>query len=166
MPLRQGRQTLALALIALACFGAVAIALFSQHVLGMWPCAWCIFQRLLFIVIGLVALLGLLSANQAYRRLICAAIVVLSGAGVAAAWHQTTVAAQLFSCDQTFADRVVVGSGLESAMPWLFGIYASCMDAAVRFLGLEYSLWSLLLYVVLACMAIYAWFAGAGSKRR
>ncbi len=166
MPRSTDRQRTLLALIALSCFTAVLIALFSQHVLQMWPCAWCVFQRLIFIVIGLVALIGLLSANRTYRRVILLMVVALAGLGVAAAWHQSTVASQMFSCDQTLADRIMVGTGLESAMPWLFGIYATCMDAAVSLFGLEYAIWSLLLYLVLAAMAILAIFQPARARGR
>ena len=47
-----------LAIAALA-FGAVAVALLTQHSFGMAPCPWCVLQRLIFVVIGAVALLGL-----------------------------------------------------------------------------------------------------------
>lgn len=136
--------------IAFLSFGAVGAALFSQHVLGMLPCAWCIFQRLLFILIGALAVLGALTGSRPIMRFSLLLVILISIAGVAAAWHQMTVAAQSFSCDQTLADRIVVGSGLDGAMPWLFGIYATCMDAAVSILGLDFAAWSLLLYVVFA----------------
>ncbi len=140
--------------IALLSFGAVGAALFSQHVLQMLPCAWCIFQRMLFILVGLVALLGVLVDLRVIRRLLLIAIVLLSVVGIAAAWHQWTVAAASFSCDQTLADRIVAGSGLDAAMPWLFGIYATCMDAAVSILGLDFAVWSLLLYIIFAIASI------------
>ncbi|NLZ10040.1 MAG: disulfide bond formation protein B, partial [Alcaligenaceae bacterium] len=47
-----------LRLIALASLGAVVIALVSQHVFDMRPCAWCVFQRLIFLVIAVVAALA------------------------------------------------------------------------------------------------------------
>ena len=47
-------------------------------------------------------------------------------------------------------------SGLESAMPWLFGIYASCMDARVKVFGLEYAYWSLILFSLLGLLAAVA----------
>lgn len=142
--------------IAFASFAAVAAALFSQHVLQMMPCAWCIFQRLLFIVIGLVAAAGALIPSRAINRLALVFVLLLSIIGMAAAWHQWTVAAQSFSCDQTLADRIVAGSGLDAAMPWLFGIYATCMDAAVSILGLDFAVWSLILYAVFALASLIA----------
>ena len=62
-----------------------------------------------------------------------------------AAWYQYSVAAKMLSCDQTFADRFMTGIGLDGGVPWLFGIYATCMDAMVSVLGIEYALWSLAL---------------------
>jgi len=66
------------------------------------------------------------------------------------------VAAGLFSCDMTFADRFMSGLGLDAAVPWLFGIYASCMDAVTHILGIEYALWSLALYVLLGLLSLAA----------
>lgn len=144
--------------MALLCLAAVAIALVSQHVFDMQPCAWCVLQRLIFIAIAIVCGLGLLAGRIAagLRRIAALVAVLLSVAGVATAWHQYTVAAKLFSCDMTFADRFMVTSGLDGALPWLFGIYASCMDARVDLLGIEYALWGLGLFVVLGVMGLFA----------
>lgn len=60
----------------------------------------------------------------------------------------------MFSCDQTFADRFMTGTGLESAAPALFGIYATCMDAAVEVLGVEYAIWSLMLFALLGVLSL------------
>ncbi len=141
--------------IAFASFAAVGAALFSQHVFSMLPCAWCVLQRLIFIAIGLVALVGALGTGNTLRRPISAALVVaLSISGMAAAWHQLTVAALSFSCDQTLADKIMTKSGLEAAVPWLFGIYATCMDAAISILGLDFAVWSLLLFGVFAVSSL------------
>jgi hypothetical protein len=64
-------------------------------------------------------------------------------AGVTAAIYQAQVASQSFSCAQSLADQWMTKTGLESALPWLFGIYASCMDARITLLGIEYAYWSL-----------------------
>ncbi|MGE8603194.1 disulfide bond formation protein B [Bordetella trematum] len=145
------RQRLLL-LIALFCFAAVGLALLSQHVFDMPPCAWCVLQRLVFVVIGVVSLIGALA--PALARLGAALASLLALCGMAAALYQYTVAANMLSCDQTFADRFMTGTGLESALPWVFGIYATCMDAVVSVLGIEYALWSLALFVILFLMAL------------
>jgi disulfide bond formation protein DsbB len=142
--------------IAFVSFGAVGAALISQHLFEMLPCAWCIVQRMIFIVIAVVAMLGALVASRVFKRLALIITLMLSLLGIAAAWHQWTVAAAQFSCDQTLADRIVSGSGLDASMPWLFGIYATCMDAAVSILGLDFAVWSLLLYVAFGMAALVA----------
>lgn len=143
-----------LRLIALFCFGAVGVALVSQHVFDMPPCAWCVMQRLIYLVIGVIALAGSFGGARAFTQICGAMAALLSLAGIVAAWYQYSVAANMLSCDQTFADRFMTGIGLESAVPWLFGIFATCMDAKVPVLGIEYALWSLALFVILFFLAL------------
>ncbi|MEN4921361.1 disulfide bond formation protein B [Achromobacter spanius] len=143
-----------LRLIALFCFGAVGVALVSQHVFDMPPCAWCVMQRLIYLVIGVFALIGGFGGGRALTRVCGALAAILSLSGIVAAWYQYSVAANMLSCDQTFADRFMTGIGLESAIPALFGIYATCMDAKVPVLGIEYALWSLALFVIVFFMAL------------
>ncbi|APX74152.1 disulfide bond formation protein B [Achromobacter insolitus] len=161
MPSRSERL---LRLIALFCFGAVGVALVSQHVFDMPPCAWCVMQRLIYLVIGVIALVGGFGGGRVLTRLCGALTALLSLSGIAAAWYQYSVAANMLSCDQTFADRFMTGIGLESAVPWLFGIYATCMDAKVPVLGIEYALWSLALFVIIFFMALPVAFRRGSSQ--
>ncbi|AIT28117.1 disulfide bond formation DsbB family protein [Bordetella holmesii 44057] len=142
-----------LLLIALFSFGAIAMALLSQYAFDMMPCAWCVLQRLIYLCIGVIALVAAYAppAGCPRGRWLCA---VLAACGVAAAWYQYSVAAKMLSCDQTFADRFITATGLDGALPSVFGIYATCMDAVVSLLGLEYAIWSLALFVVLFFMAV------------
>ena len=145
-------------LIALLSIAGVAAALISQHVFGMAPCAWCVFQRLIYIGIAVVCWLGLAlgQVRAGLARIAAGCAALIAAGGIVAAWYQYTVAAQMFSCDQTFADRFMVQSGLDAGLPWLFGIYATCMDARVDLFGIEYALWSLALFAVLALLACWA----------
>ncbi len=138
-----------LGLCALLCFAALGIALTSQYLFDMPPCAWCVMQRLIYLVIGVLCLAGWL-AGPLVRRVTAGLGAALALAGMLAAWYQYSVAANMFSCDQTFADRFMTGSGLDAGVPWLFGIFASCMDAVVHVLGIEYAIWSLMLFGLLA----------------
>ena len=147
-------QTL-LRTIALVSFLAVFIALVSQHAFDMRPCAWCVFQRLIFLIIGIVSALASLAPKAGLHRIAGLTTLALSLGGIVSAWYQYTVAAQLFSCDRTFADRFMVESGLDATLPWLFGIFATCMDARVNLLGIEYALWSLALFVLLAFASLF-----------
>ena len=68
---------------------AVMIALVSQHVYDMQPCAWCVTQRMLYIVIAVIGFWG--SRGQATRTKLTvwyALMVSVALAGVTAAVYQ------------------------------------------------------------------------------
>src|SRR5690606_23058513 len=107
-----------LAALFLLATGGLLFAVFSQHVLGMQPCAWCILQRMVCVVIAVVAGLGWLGSRRSgAARLAAVAAALLAAAGVVAAWYQHAVAAQQFSCDLSLADQLVRGTGLDAALP-------------------------------------------------
>ena len=149
-------------LIALLCVAAVGAALASQHLFDMPPCAWCVFQRLLFLVIALVCWLGVLAGriSALLSRLASILAAAVAVGGLLAGWYQHTVAAQMFSCDRTFADRFMVDSGLDAGLPWLFGIFASCMDAQVKLLGVEYVFWAMGLFALIVLLGVAGAFSG------
>jgi disulfide bond formation protein DsbB len=133
---------------AVISFGAVALALVSQHVFDMQPCPWCVLQRLIFVAIGIACLVGL-----AAPRIGGAAALLLALCGVAAALWQHFVAASSESCNLTLADRIISGAGLDSLAPEVFQARANCADAAVAMLGIPYEFYSLALFVLLGAMA-------------
>lgn len=139
--------------MALACLIAVAGALVGQHVFGMRPCPWCILQRLLFILIGVVALATAIAPARRLRIALNVVAVALACAGVIAAIYQHEVASKSFSCNLTFADKLIGAFGLESAWPWMFQVTASCAEAAVKVLGVPFEFLSLALFAVLAIAA-------------
>lgn len=144
-----------LLLCAALCFLAVGIALISQHVFDFAPCAWCTFQRLIYLVVGVVCLIAA-TGPAMLGRITAGLAALVSIGGILAAWYQHSVAAEMVSCDRTFADQFMVKSGLDGAFPSIFGIFATCMDAKVNVLGVEYAIWSLMLFVVLTVLTGYA----------
>jgi disulfide bond formation protein DsbB len=133
---------------------AVGAALFTQHGLGMQPCAWCVLQRAIFLGISLAALPGLLLRQVLVRRLSALLVLVLAGCGVAAALWQHFVASSSTSCAMSFADRVVRGIGLDELVPEVFTPYASCAEAATaKLLGLPYEFFSMTLFMLLGATA-------------
>lgn len=155
---RAGRpaSTALFAFVAVASFAAVGAALVSQHVYGMEPCAWCVLQRLIFLAIGLVALIGLAWRSAAARRSAGAAALPLALGGLASALWQHFVAARSASCNMTLADRIVGATQLDSLLPGVFSARASCADAAVNLLGLPYAFWSAAVFAVLIAATVKA----------
>jgi len=147
-----------LAGMAIASLLAVAGALYTQHVMGMLPCAWCVLQRLIFVAVAVAALLSLVVSlvlpGELGTRLGAGLALVLAGLGMGAALWQHFVANASASCNMTLADRVMGATGLDGRFPEVFAAYASCADAKVDLLGLPYEFWSLALFALLALAAL------------
>jgi len=123
-------------------------------VFDMQPCPWCVLQLVVFVAIALVSLPALLLRSPLVRRLLAGMALLLAAGGAAAALWQHFVAASSTSCNLTLADRIVSSLGLDSAWPEVFAAYASCADAAVKLMGLSYEFYSLLLFGLLAVLAL------------
>ena len=151
-----------LAGIAAASVAAVALALVAQHAFDMQPCPWCILQRLIYLLIAVLC-----GATAALRRGpvqtgAMALSLALAVSGVAAAVFQHVVAAKSFSCNLTLADTIITALGLESLVPALFKVTATCADAAVSVLGVPFEYWSLALFAAIALTLAGALTRGLG----
>lgn len=144
------------AFVALASFAAVAAALVSQHAYGMEPCPWCVLQRLVFLVMGVVALLGWAWRSATGRRVAATVALLLAACGLASALWQQFVAAKSASCNLTLADRIVSGLQLDSLLPDVFMARASCADAAVDLFGVPYALWAVALFMLCGAAMVQA----------
>ena len=155
MPLAWSSRQSLLAMAGL-CIAGVAAALLGQYGFDMRPCPWCILQRVIFVVIALLCLIGALLPPAAARKPVAGAAIVLALLGGAAALYQHFVAAKSVSCNLTLADRIITALKLEELMPSLFGVTGSCADGAVSVLGVPFELWSLALFALLALIAVTA----------
>jgi disulfide bond formation protein DsbB len=157
-----------LALVALASLGAVGVALVSQHGFGMKPCPWCIFQRIVFLAVALAAAIGWAWRGRVPTITSATLAGLLALGGIAAAVFQHRVAGLDSSCAMTFADRFLMATGLETALPFLFQVTATCMEAAsYRLLGLSFEVWSGLLFalIALACAQVLRAALAAGRGK-
>lgn len=140
--------------IAALCIAAVGLALVSQHVFDMQPCPWCVLQRVIYLAIALLCLLGA-AAPALVRQIVVQIGTLLAIGGMAAALWQHFGAAASASCSQTFADTVVSHwLKLDAWQPDVFSARASCSEAAVKLLGVSYDLWSLALFASLTALLI------------
>ena len=149
--------------VGLVSLGAVGLAAIAQHVFGMQPCPWCVLQRLIYIVVGVLALVAAALPGLG-RRLFIGLALLGALSGLAAALWQQLHAVNEASCAMTLADRIMTGLQLDSLLPQLFTAYASCADAAVSVLGIPFAVWSALLYVILAWLL--AWSLRVSVKSR
>jgi disulfide bond formation protein DsbB len=152
----RNRPRLLLAASALASVAAVGAALVAQHRFDMQPCPWCVLQRLIFLLIAAVALIGALPRSRPPQRLAGLLMLPLAAAGAAAALYQNLVAAKSTSCNLTLADRIIGGLELDARWPELFEVRSSCADAATDLLGVPFEFWALALFVALAAAGLLA----------
>lgn len=144
-----------LALVALSSLAAVGAALVSQHVFEMKPCPWCIFQRVIYLAIAVVAGIGWLVRSRPVTLVSAALVLALALGGIASAVFQHQVAALDASCALTLADRFLFVTGLETMVPFLFQVTATCMEAAsYKMLGLGFEVWSGLLFLLISITAV------------
>jgi protein dithiol:quinone oxidoreductase len=151
--------------IAGAALAAVAAALVSQHVFDMQPCPWCVLQRLIFVLIALVALAGLGWRSVAGRRSTVFGLLLLCAAGAAAVLWQHFIAAATNSCNLTLADRILSASGLPTLLPDVFEARATCADAAVNLAGVPYEFWALALFLAIEAAAVWLLVRVSATRR-
>jgi protein dithiol:quinone oxidoreductase len=135
---------------------AVGAALYTQYKMGMQPCPWCVLQRLQFVLIAALALLGAASAKlrlQMLSRAAAAVVALLAASGVAAALWQHFVAASTDSCKMSLADQIINDLTLNELLPSVFAATASCADKG-KLLGLPYEWYSLAVFVAVGAAAV------------
>lgn len=147
MPWREVPVRAWFAALALGAFGAVAGGMELQNLVRLAPCPLCIFQRLVYMVIGLVALLGAIA--PAGRLLWSALIAGLAAGGMAVAGYQSWMqafphlATECSYSDPNAIERLV--DWLRMAWPSLFLATGFCTGRDWEFLGLSLANWSLLI---------------------
>ena len=136
------------AILSLGCFGLVGAGLGLQTVLHLSPCPFCIFQRLLYLVIGSLALLGLLWPLARKLWLAVIALLAVLGASVAGyqSWMQAypELANECSMTDPNAIERLVDWLGMR--WPDLFMATGFCSSKEWVFLGLSMANWSFLTF--------------------
>lgn len=144
------------AALALGGFGVAAAGMQLQHLLSLSPCPYCIFQRLLYLVIGGLALLGFLMPVLGSLWALAIGGLALLGVGVAAyqTWMQAypDLAPECGFSNPDLIERLVDWLGMQ--WPSLFLATGFCSSKEWVFLGLSMANWSLFLFAGIALYAL------------
>ena len=146
-------------LLALVCFALVAMALVLEWVGGMTPCPLCVFQRIAFIVMGVVLLAGMIAPGRTVAALTL--LAGLAGIGLAGRhlWLQSLPADQVPACGPGL-DYLVGMFPLTEVVGMVLSGSGECAEVD-RVLGVSIPAWTLLTYVIIAAVAI-----AANARRR
>lgn len=143
--------------LSLGCFGLVAVGLELQALLHLAPCPLCIFQRLLYMAIGLVALVA--CALPRGRVAFCGLIAALAAWGFGVAGYQTwmqafpELATECGLTDPTLIEQLVDWLGMQN--PVLFLATGFCATRDWEFLGLSMANWSVVMFAGIAAYAVF-----------
>ena len=143
------------ATLSLGCLGLVGVGMELQNLFRLAPCPLCIFQRLLYLVIGGLALLGVLwpLARRGWAALIGG--LALLGAAVAGyqTWMQAfpELATECGYAEPNMIERLVDWLGMQ--WPSMFLATGFCSSRDWVFLDLSMANWSLLMF---AGIVVYA----------
>jgi disulfide bond formation protein DsbB len=149
-----------LTLVALLAIGSLATALTAQYLFDMQPCPWCVLQRLIYIVVAVLALAGAFLRGRA-RQIAIALAFIGTLSGIASALWQHLVASHEDSCVLSLADRITTGLHLDRLMPKVFIAFGGC-DQLKPMMGIPFAIWSCAMYVILALLL--AWTLRATMK--
>lgn len=146
----------------LACAALLAYAIYSQYQLFLDPCPLCIFQRVVFIVMGLVFLLGLLHGPRGWGRKVYGVLVFfvgMIGVGIAGrhVWLQHLPADEVPACGPGL-EYMLQAFPMQKTLSMVFTGSGECAKADWFFLGLSMPAWTLVWFAFLAFGALWAGF--------
>ncbi len=147
------------AAIFLFCAGLIGFAFFLEYSRGLEPCPLCLFQRLFFIGIGIVALVAAVHAPGAFMRRVYAglmALLALGGGAVAArhVWLQFLPPDQVPECGPGL-EYMIETFPLMEVIEEVLGGSGECAEVSWMFLG--FSIPQLTLGVFVALLALFVW---------
>jgi disulfide bond formation protein DsbB len=146
--------------IFIVCTSLLGFGLYLEHVVGLEPCPLCVFQRVAFIVIALLALIGAIhNPQKLFERIYTGLMLIASlcGAGIAGRqiWLQHLPEDKVPEC----------GPGLEymldafpftDALRMILSGSGECAEVQWTFLSFSIAEWSIVCFTCLtiACLAM------------
>lgn len=142
----------------LICAGLLAFALYLQYFQKEDPCPLCIFQRVVFILIGIFFLIAALHNPKKIGAYIYTVLITLSaGIGIALAgrhvWLQNLPKDKVPECGPDL-QFMLENFPLSKMLSLVLKGSGECAAAGWRFLSLTIPAWSLIFYILLTVLAI------------
>ena len=150
----------------LICGGLILYALYLQYYAYQDPCPLCLLQRVIYIALMVVFLLGALHGPRRTGAVVYSTLLVLVsliGAGIAGrhVWLQHLPKDKVPECGPGLGyilDRFPLVNALEK----IFRGSGECAEAGWRLMGLSIAEWSLVWFVLLGAYAVFV--AAAARK--
>lgn len=147
--------------LALASGGILGSALFGQYVLGWYPCELCLHQRVPYVVIIVLAAIGLLFRGKVRAQQILVwlcTVSLLTTAGIAA--YHNGVEMKWIDAPSACSSGSSAGLTLEQMRAQIMNApLVSCDQAMAYIFGLSLAAWNMILSLGLALFSAWAFFA-------
>ena len=146
-----------LATMIVILIGIVVYSVWASHN-GASPCPMCIFQRMVFMAIIGIAIIGLLLPKSA-SRVIAVGLLIAANGGLSVAVYQCLlqafqgVVAACNYADPTLIERFVEWAGMQ--WPYLFLATGYCERKDVAFLGLSWAQLAAMAFAGVSMVAIW-----------
>jgi len=142
--------------ILLVCAGLLSFGMYLQHVVGLVPCPMCIVQRYVMVLMGLVALLGVILPSRNVCLPVGGGLVLLAGGGAYVAARQSWLQwypPEFATCGRDFYGMIETFP-LQRAIPMIFKGSGDCTKVDWAFLGGSIANWSFVAFVGLGLLAL------------
>jgi len=145
-------------IVALSCAALLGYALYVQHVEFLDPCPLCILQRLVFVWIGVVALVAFIHNPAATGRWLYTALITVGGVTGAAIsgrhiWLQNLPPDQVPECGMGL-DYMLESMPFTDVLGEVLRGSGECATIDWTFLGLSMPTWTLFWYIGLTAVTI------------
>ena len=151
-------------IIFLCCVSLIIFGLYLEHIQGLDPCPLCVFQRIAYILIGLIALIGATHNPKdlflvIYKFLII--ITAITGALIAGrqVWLQHLPPELVPECGPGL-DYMLNVFPLSDAIKMILSGSGECAEVQWRFIGFSIAEWSLIMFIgitVATTLSIYVY---------
>ncbi len=147
-------------IIFVICASLLGFGLYLEHVVGLEPCPLCIFQRIAYIVIAVISLIGAIhNPQKLFERIYTGLILIASlcGAGIAGrqTWLQHLPEDEIPEC----------GPGLEymldtfpftDALRMILSGSGECAEVQWTFLSFSIAEWSIVCFsgLIIVCLTM------------
>lgn len=148
-----GENNIWLFFIAIFSFIVVGIAIVMQHFYNYQPCAWCVLQRFIFLIIGIISFIGFVFKVNVFTPIITFIIACI---GQVVAGYQFFIASKSFDCNLSIAEKFITQLSLDKLLPGMFEIRALCADASLPLWGINFEIWSFTAFFLLSLFSMPA----------
>ena len=150
--------------VMFSCIALMVFGLYLEYIQGLDPCPLCVFQRIAYILIGLIALIGATHNPKdlflvIYKFLII--ITAITGALIAGrqVWLQHLPPELVPECGPGL-DYMLNVFPLSDAIKMILSGSGECAEVKWRFIGFSIAEWSLIMFIgitVATTLSIYVY---------